>query len=325
MSQGLAGHIPVMLDEVLDQLAPQAGGVYLDATFGGGGYASAILDSAPCVLWAIDRDPDAIARGAALAARHAGRLRLIEGGFGDMMQLLAARGVDALDGVVFDLGVSSFQIDEPERGFSFRADGPLDMRMARSGPTAADLVAALPEAELADTLYELGEERMSRRIAKAIVAARALAPIRTTGQLASIIRAAVPKVRPAAGRHVIDPATRSFQALRIRVNDELGQIERALEQAAALLAPGGRLVVVAFHSLEDRIVKRFMTEAAGRLPAPSRHDPGGLALRPDSAFALLGAKARRPSTAETERNPRSRSARLRTLERRLTQPHEASS
>jgi 16S rRNA (cytosine1402-N4)-methyltransferase len=317
-------HVPVMLDEVLEQLAPQPGGVYLDATFGGGGYAAAILDSASCTLWAIDRDPEAIARGAALAARHSGRLHLIEAGFGDMMQLLAQRGVDALDGVVMDLGVSSFQLDDPERGFSFRADGPLDMRMGRSGPTAADLVAALPEAELADTLYELGEERMSRRIARAIVAARALEPIRTTGQLAAIVRSAVPKVRPAPGRHGIDPATRSFQALRIRVNDELGQIERALEQAARLLAPGGRLVVVAFHSLEDRIVKRFMTEAAGRVPAPSRHDPGGLALRPDSGFALPGAKARRPTTAETDRNPRSRSARLRTLERRPTQPHEAS-
>ena len=316
-------HVPVMLAEVLEQLAPQAGGVYLDATFGGGGYAAAILDAAPCTLWAIDRDPDAIARGASLAVRHGGRLQLVEGGFGDMMALLSARGVDALDGVVLDLGVSSFQIDDPRRGFSFRADGPLDMRMARSGPTAADLVAQLPEAELADTLYELGEERMSRRIAKAIVAARVLEPIATTGRLAAIIRAAVPKVRPVAGRHAIDPATRSFQALRIRVNDELGQIERALEQAAALLSPGGRLVVVAFHSLEDRIVKRFMTEAAGRLPAPSRHDPGGLAARPDSGFALLGAKARRPSEAETERNPRSRSARLRALERRVTQPFEA--
>ena len=317
-------HVPVMLAEVLEQLSPQVGGVYLDATFGGGGYASAILDAAPCTLWAIDRDPDAIARGASLAEQAAGRLHLVEGGFGDMMALLAGRGVDALDGVVLDLGVSSFQIDDPARGFSFRADGPLDMRMARSGPTAAELVAQLPEAELADTLYELGEERMSRRIAKAIVAARILEPIETTGRLAAIIRAAVPKVRPAAGRHAIDPATRSFQALRIRVNDELGQIERALAQAAALLSPGGRLVVVAFHSLEDRIVKRFMTETAGRLPAPSRHDPGGLAERPDSGFALLGARARRPSDAETERNPRSRSARLRALERRrVTQPFEA--
>ncbi len=318
-------HVPVMLDEVIEQLAPRRGGVYLDATFGGGGYAAAILETAACTLWAIDRDPDAIARGAALAARHPGRLHLIEAGFGDMLERLAQRGVEALDGVVLDLGVSSFQLDDPQRGFSFRADGPLDMRMGRSGPTAADLVATLPEAELADTLYELGEERMSRRIARAIVAARALAPIVTTGQLAAIIRDAVPKPRPVAGRHGIDPATRSFQALRIRVNDELGQIGRALEQALRLLAPGGRLVVVAFHSLEDRIVKRFMTEAAGRVPAPSRHDPGGLALRRDSDFALPGARARRPTPAETDRNPRSRSARLRTLERRPAQPHEARS
>ncbi len=213
-----------------------------------------------------------------------------------MLALLAERGVDRLDGVVMDLGVSSFQIDDPARGFSFRADGPLDMRMDRAGPTAADLVATLPEAELADTLYEFGEERLSRRIARAIVQARSEAPIATTGQLAAIIRRVVPK--DGSG---IDPATRSFQALRIRVNDELGQIERALAQAAALLAPGGRLVVVSFHSLEDRIVKRFMADAAGRTPAPSRHDPRGLAVRPGSRFRLLHARARRPGEAETTR------------------------
>ncbi|MBN8871304.1 MAG: 16S rRNA (cytosine(1402)-N(4))-methyltransferase RsmH [Rhodospirillales bacterium] len=304
------GHVPVMLAEVLDALAPRAGGIYLDGTFGGGGYSGAILDAAPCTLWAIDRDPAAIARGASLAARFPDRLHLIQGQFGDMLDLLAAHGVTALDGIVLDLGVSSYQIDDPARGFSFRADGPLDMRMGDHGTTAAELVNGLPEKALADLLYELGEERASRRIARAIVAARAEAPIATTGRLAAIIRAVLPPDRSG-----IDPATRSFQALRIRVNDELGEVERALDQATRLLAPGGRLVVVSFHSLEDRIVKRFMIEAAGRTPAPSRHDPRGLAARPAAGYRLLTAKAQRPSRAETDANPRARSARLRALER----------
>ena len=211
---------------------------------------------------------------------------------------------------MLDLGVSSFQIDDPARGFSFRADGPLDMRMAASGPTASDLVNTLPEAELADTLYQLGEERLSRRIAKAIVAARAAAPITSTLQLAEIIRGVVP-----ADRSGIDPATRSFQALRIRVNDELGEVERGLAAAADLLAPGGRLVVVAFHSLEDRLVKRFMLEAAGRTPSPSRHDPTGLRDRPAPRFTLLTRGAERPGDTELHDNPRARSARLRALAR----------
>ena len=308
-------HVPVMLPEVIEALAPRADAAYLDATFGGGGYAAAILDAAPCTLWAIDRDPDAIARGAALAQRHPGRLHLVHGGFGDMLALLAERGASRLDGVVMDLGVSSFQIDDPARGFSFRTDGPLDMRMDHNGVTAADLVATLPERELADTLYQFGEERLSRRIARAIVLARAEAPITTTTQLAAVIRRVVPK--DGSG---IDPATRSFQALRIRVNDELGQIERALTQAATLLTPGGRLVVVSFHSLEDRIVKRFMTEMAGRTPSPSRHDPRGLTDRPTAHFRLLHARARRPGDAETSINPRARSARLRAIERLTERP-----
>ena len=311
----MSGHVPVMLAEVLAALAPRDGGFYLDATYGGGGYTTAILDAAACTVWAIDRDPDAIARGTALAARHPGRLHLLHGAFADMVDLLAAHGVTALDGIVFDLGVSSFQLDDPARGFSFRHDGPLDMRMARTGPSAADLVNTLPEGALADTLYQLGEERASRRIAKAIVAARAEAPIATTGRLASIIRAVLPPDR--SGHH---PATRSFQALRIRVNDELGQIERALDHAAALLAPGGRLVVVAFHSLEDRLVKRFMTDAAGRTPAPSRYDPAGLLSRPDARFRLLAHGAGKPGDAETGANARARSARLRAMERLPARP-----
>ncbi len=305
----MSGHIPVLLDEVIDHLAPTEGETHLDGTFGGGGYAQAILGTG-ATLWAIDRDPDAIARGALLAARHPGRLHLIEGGFGDMLELLGARGVTRLDGIVLDLGVSSFQIDDPGRGFSFRDDGPLDMRMARSGPSAADLVAALPEAELADTLYRYGDERLSRRIARAIVAARGTAPITTTRQLAEIIRSVVPK--DGSG---IDPATRSFQALRIRVNDELGQIERALSQSVQLLAPGGRLVVVSFHSLEDRLVKQFMISASGREASPSRHDPRGLVARETADFELLTPRMVRPGDCETQRNPRARSGRLRALRR----------
>jgi 16S rRNA (cytosine1402-N4)-methyltransferase len=303
-------HVPVMLPDVVRLMAPRAGGAYLDGTFGGGGYAAALLEAAPCTVWAIDRDPDAIARGATLAARYPGRLHLIQGQFGDMLALLAENGVAALDGVMLDLGVSSFQLDDPARGFSFRADGPLDMRMSRSGRTAADLVNTLPERELADLLFELGEERASRRIARAIVAARTEAPIATTGRLAAIIRSVLPPDRSG-----IDPATRSFQALRISVNDELGEVARALEQASELLAPGGRLVVVSFHSLEDRIVKRFMTEAAGRAPAPSRHDLRGLAARPAPRFRLLTNRPLRPAAAETMANPRARSARLRAMER----------
>ena len=305
------GHLPVMLAEVLEELAPRDGGHYLDATFGGGGYARAILDATPCTLWAVDRDPDAIARGATLAADFPGRLHLLEGRFGDLAALLDGRGVPPLDGIVFDLGVSSFQLDEAARGFSFRADGPLDMRMERSGPSAADLVAGLEERDLSDLIRDLGEERFARRVARAVVAARAEAPIETTGRLAEIVRGAVP--RDPSG---IDGATRTFQALRLRVNDELGEVERGLAAAASLLAPGGRLVAVAFHSLEDRIVKRFLRDIAGRAPGASRHDPAALlAPRGPAPYRLLTPTARRPDAAETHGNPRARSARLRAMER----------
>jgi 16S rRNA (cytosine1402-N4)-methyltransferase len=308
-------HIPVMLAEVINLLQPQAGGCYLDGTFGGGGYAQAILQAAPCTLWAIDRDPDAIARGADMAARFPGRLHLVHGQFGNMLELLAEHGITALDGVVLDLGVSSFQLDDTGRGFSFRGDGPLDMRMDRDGPTAADLVNSLPEAELADVLYELGEERASRRIARAIVRARAETPIVTTARLASIIRGVLPPDRSG-----IDPATRSFQALRIRVNGELGELRLGLDQASRLLSPGGRLIVVSFHSLEDRLVKQFMADAAGRSPAPSRHDPRGLSARSAPRFRLLTKRAVRPGQTEVTNNPRARSARLRALERTAAAP-----
>jgi 16S rRNA (cytosine1402-N4)-methyltransferase len=305
------GHLPVMLAEVLQALAPRDGARYLDGTFGGGGYARAILQAAGCTLWAIDRDPDAIARGATLAAAYAPRLRLLEGRFGEMAALLAEQGVAQLDGVVLDLGVSSFQLDQAERGFSFRFDGPLDMRMEKAGPSAADLVNRLPEAEIATILWELGEERHSRRIARAITAARRESPIESTARLRAVIHSVMP--RDPSG---IDSATRSFQALRLKVNDELGEIERGLAAAAALLAPGGRLVVVAFHSLEDRIVKRFMQAAAGRAPGSSRHDPSSLLDTPRRAgFRLVTNNAQRPGEAELSANPRARSARLRALEK----------
>ncbi len=313
----MSGHVPVMLEDVLATLRPRAGATYLDATFGGGGYAAAILEAADCTLWAIDRDPAAIARGAALAARFPGRLHLLQARFGDMLATLQAQGVAALDGVVMDLGVSSFQLDEPGRGFSFRAEGPLDMRMDLAGPTAADLVNTLPEEELARILFEFGEERHSRRIARNIVRERAEAPIETTARLAAIIRRSVP--RDPSG---IDGATRSFQALRIAVNDELGEVERGLAAALHLLAPGGRLVVVAFHSLEDRLVKRAMAEAAGRGGHASRHDPASLLAPVAAAFSLLTPRAHKPSDAETAANPRARSARLRAVER-LSPPPEA--
>ena len=304
-------HVPVMLTEVLATLKPRDGAVYLDGTFGGGGHSRAILDRARCHVWAIDRDETAIARGDGLAAQYSDRLHLLHGRFGDMLALLTEAGVHALDGVVLDVGVSSFQIDDPARGFSFQTDGPLDMRMGHrgAGVTAADLVNTLPERDLADLLFQLGEERASRRVAHAIVAARAEAPIETTGRLAGIIRSVLPPDK--SGHH---PATRSFQALRLSVNDELGEIERGLAQAVKLLNPGGRIVVVSFHSLEDRIVKRFMTEVSGRTPAPSRHDPRGLTATAPARFRLVTPKALRPAQFEVAANPRARSARLRAIE-----------
>jgi 16S rRNA (cytosine1402-N4)-methyltransferase len=303
-------HTPVLRDAAVAWLAPRDGGVYLDGTFGGGGYARAILAAADCLLVALDRDPAAVQRGQALAARHAGRLRMVEGRIGDLLNLLEHEGVARLDGAVFDLGVSSYQIDDPARGFSFRQSGPLDMRMGDGTITAAELVNSMPESELANILYEFGEEKASRRIAQAIVARRAVQKFATTSDLAGVIRGVV-----RADKSGIDPATRSFQALRIAVNDELGEIAAALAQSAQLLAPGGRLVVVSFHSLEDRIVKRYFAERCGRAPGVSRHDPAGLRNTAKPQFKLLTKTPVTPDAGELRANPRARSAKLRAMER----------
>jgi 16S rRNA (cytosine1402-N4)-methyltransferase len=299
-----------MLDEVLSLLAPRDGGIYIDGTFGAGGYARAVLDAADCAVWGIDRDWQAVARAAAMERAFDGRLAVVEGRFSEMDTLLAARGVDAVDGVALDLGVSSMQLEAPERGFSFRLDGPLDMRMGRDGPTAADLVNSLSEAELSEIIYKYGEERSARRIARAIVKARTEKPITRTLEFAELVRAAGPRRR----HNGLDPATRTFQALRIAVNDELGEIKNGLAAAERLLRPLGRLAVVAFHSLEDRAVKEFLRARSGTLPGPSRHQPPR-ARTPLPTLRRLTTRALRPSAAEVAANPRARSARLRAGER----------
>ncbi|MBC8338140.1 MAG: 16S rRNA (cytosine(1402)-N(4))-methyltransferase RsmH [Rhodospirillales bacterium] len=309
-SLSTTGHTPVLLGEVVDALSPRDGAVYVDATFGAGGYSKAILEAADCTVWGIERDPEAHAQSADLRRRFEGRLTVLNGPFGDMVRLLAEAGVEQIDGVALDLGVSSMQIDEAARGFSFRADGPLDMRMAQSGMTAAEAVNQLSEQELADIIYRYGEERLSRRIAKAIVETRAEAPFTRTKQLAELLRRVVRKSKDG-----IDPATRTFQALRIYVNDELGELERGLNAAETLLRPGGRLCVVSFHSLEDRQVKEFLKTASSTGPKPSRHLPPQAAPESEPTFRLLTRRVIKPSADETAQNPRARSARLRSAER----------
>jgi 16S rRNA (cytosine1402-N4)-methyltransferase len=285
-----------MLGEVIAALAPKDNGIYIDATFGAGGYTHKILASANCQVIAFDRDPTAIANGTSNPC-----LKLVHAPFSDM----AAHIEIPIDGVVFDLGVSSMQIDQASRGFSFRFDGPLDMRMSASGTTAADLVNSASEQELADLIYLYGEERHARRIAREIVAQRTAAPLASTKQLADLVRKIIP-----GKRDQIDPATRTFQALRIVVNDELGELETGLAAAEKLLCPGGRLVVVTFHSLEDRIVKAFLRSRSGGDGAPSRHLPAGSSSTVPS-FTLLGRKPVDPSAEEIAANPRARSAKLR--------------
>ncbi len=308
------GHEPVLVDAVVAELAPSDAGVYIDGTFGAGGYSRALLDAAQCRVVAIDRDPEAVRRGRELADHYGGRLAVLEGNFSEMERLAANAGASPVAGIALDLGVSSLQLDTPERGFSFRFDGPLDMRMSGAGRSAADLVAALTEVDLARLIRELGEERHARRIARAIVAARRQKPLQRTSELADAVRAAVPRAEPG-----LDPATRTFQALRIEVNDELGELDRGLEAAERLLTAGGRLAVVSFHSLEDRRVKEFLRDRSETRPRVSRHEPM-VAAAPAPSFRLLHRRAIKPGAAEIARNPRARSARLRAAERTAAPP-----
>ena len=306
VSQSSSGHIPVMLKEVLHTLQPKDGGVYVDGTFGAGGYTRAILEAANCTVYAIDRDPEAFARAVSMAKDFTGRLIPLHGCFGSIAQLLKAENITHIDGIVLDIGVSSIQLSTAARGFSFQKDGPLDMRMSLSGPSAADVVNTTPEKDLAHIIFTYGEERASRQIAKRIVEARTVAPIATTLQLADIIHSVLPqhpKLRT-------DTATKTFQALRIHVNDELGELEKALEAAETLLLPEGRLVVVSFHSLEDWCVKNFLKERAGMLGNNSRHLPAA-PTGPRPTFTIEKTNGLKASDDEIAKNTRSRSAHLR--------------
>ncbi len=311
---GPARHISVLLAEVIERLTPEDNAIYVDATFGVGGYSKAILESADCRVIAIDRDPDAIIAGQDLVSDYGDRLTLVEGKFSELRELAEQAGIKAVDGVVLDIGVSSMQLDQAERGFSFQKDGPLDMRMSRTGPSAADVVAQLDEEDLADVIFRLGEERRSRAIARAIVASRKSEPITRTGSLAGIV-AGVLGTRPGTTKH---PATRTFQALRLFVNNELEELVLALHGAERLLKPGGRLGVVTFHSLEDRVVKTFFTSRAGRTPRQSRHLPEKLEKGVDKmppSFRLVNRRPVKPKEGEIHNNPRARSAKLRVAER----------
>ncbi|MBN9787100.1 16S rRNA (cytosine(1402)-N(4))-methyltransferase [Pseudonocardia sp. TMWB2A] len=295
-------HAPVMRDEVVAALAIVEGDTVVDGTFGAGGYSRAIMAAGANVI-AIDRDPDAIAKGQELVAASDGKLKLLAGRFSDMEALVEGTGAAEVDGVTLDIGVSSMQLDEAHRGFSFQGDGPLDMRMEQAGMSAADWLNSAPEADIADVIYQYGEEHRSRRIARAIVAAR---PLSRTGELATIVRKAVGH-KPHDKK---DPATRTFQAIRIHLNRELDELNDGLRAAEAVLKPGGRLAIVTFHSLEDRIVKQFLKRRSGAQGAGSRHLPPTAERGPDPTFTTV-TKAVRPSEAELARNPRARSATLR--------------
>jgi 16S rRNA (cytosine1402-N4)-methyltransferase len=312
---GLARHVPVLARQAVAWLGVQDSGVYVDATFGAGGYTRAILAAPGARVIGIDRDDTALAAAMPLVEEAQGRLMLVEGRFSDLDSIIAAHGVDAVDGVVFDVGVSSMQIDEAGRGFSFRLDGPLDMRMGRDGPSAADVIACASERDLSFIIATLGEERHARAIARAVARARGEQPLVTTRSLADIV-ARVVHTRADA----IHPATRTFQALRIFVNDELGELAHGLAAAERVLKPGGRLVVVAFHSLEDRIVKTFVAERS-RAPSSSRHRPQITAA--PATFHALTRRPEIPDDAEVAANPRARSAKLRAAERTDAAPRSA--
>lgn len=299
-------HIPVMRNEVIYYIQPRDGEIYVDGTFGAGGHTHALLAAANCRVFALDRDPDVELFAEHLINEFPGRLTFICGRFGDMAKLLAAQGIAKVNGILLDIGVSSMQLDRPERGFSFMKDGPLDMRMGQAGQGAMEFINQASEEEIADILFTYGGEKASRRIARSIVAARTREPIARTTQLADIIRKAVRSYND-----TIDPATRSFQALRIWVNDELSELTRALETAEHLLVPEGRLVVITFHSGEDAIVKRFLNERSGKAEGVSRHDPLPPSRGNAPTFSLLTSGAVTPSEEEIQQNPRARSAKLR--------------
>jgi 16S rRNA (cytosine1402-N4)-methyltransferase len=314
---GPARHIPVMLSEVLAALEPKDGAILIDGTFGAGGYSEAILQAADCKVIAIDRDPEAFRLSGALAEKYPGRLLAVLGRYSEMVEIAASEGFDAADGVTLDLGVSSMQLDEPARGFSFMQEGPLDMRMGEGGPTAADIVNAMPEAGLAEIFFKLGEERRARAVAKAIVARRAEKPIATTSELADIVARVLGRKRDET-KH---PATRTFQALRLYLNQELDELARGLSAAERLLRAGGRIAVVTFHSLEDRIAKRFFQSRSAPPPRGSRHRPEASGEDFPPSFRLLNRRPLEPSKAEIRRNPRARSARLRAAERTEAPAH----
>ena len=301
-----AAHTPVLAAEVVEMLAVERNGLYVDGTFGAGGYTRALLEQGAGEVIAIDRDPNAIRDGAAMATQYPGRLKLVHSAFSKMQDAIAPCSAD---GVALDLGVSSMQLDQAERGFSFMHNGPLDMRMSSDGPTAADLINSAEERTIADWLWRFGEERHSRRIARAIVAARRERPLESTSDLASLVALAVPRHDP---HH--HPATRTFQALRIVVNDELGELERGLAASESVLKPGGRCVVVSFHSLEDRIVKNFFRDRSDAKPKGSRHLPAEAVLEAP-LWRLLTRRPIVPGDAEIRQNPRARSARMRAAER----------
>ena len=309
-------HDPVLIDEMIRALKPRDGAEYVDGTFGAGNYSRAILNAANCRVWAIDRDPKAVSSAKNMVEEFAGRLDVIENRFGNMVQILNARGIKAVDGIALDLGVSSMQLDDADRGFSFRHDGPLDMRQSKCGPSAAELVNETEEKILADIILKYGEERQAHRIARAIVAARANKPLTRTRELADIVR----NIYPSRAQTKIDPATKTFQAIRIHVNDEMGELRRGLGAAEVLLAPGGVLAVVSFHSLEDRMTKRFFRVRAANRPAISRHLPALDDHETAPSFLLVQRRAIKPSHKEQQRNPRSRSARLRFAERTSAPP-----
>ncbi len=315
MNSAAPRHIPVLGRQAIEMLKPREGGIYVDATFGAGGYSRAILEVAGTRVIGVDRDRSAVTAGFDLVDRSDGRLTLVEDRFSNLAEICAAQGINSVDGVVMDVGVSSMQLDEANRGFSFRLGGPLDMRMGRDGPTAADVIAKASEADLANIIYIFGEERYSRNVARAIVAARKEAPLVTTRALADIV-AKVVRSKP----NEIHPATRTFQALRIFVNEELDELHLALSAAERVLKPGGRLAVVSFHSLEDRIVKNFLVERS-KSGGGSRHLPEIAQAAP--SFSILTKRPVTPDDVEISANPRARSAKLRAAERTAAPAHIA--